>query len=69
MSTVGGNRLRVRFSNAYGTNPVTMNSVHVALAAGTGSAANGNINPATDKALMFHGAPSITIPAGEVVLF
>src|SRR5580693_2336127 len=36
--TVGGSHLRVRFSNAYGTNSVTMNSVHVALASGTGSA-------------------------------
>jgi lysophospholipase L1-like esterase len=45
-----------------------MNSVHVALAAGTGSAANGVINPATDRALTFRGAPSITIPPGEVVV-
>jgi lysophospholipase L1-like esterase len=63
--SIGGDHLRVRLSNAYGTSPVTMNSVHVALAAGTGS---GNINTATDKALTFHGAPSITIPAGEQVL-
>jgi lysophospholipase L1-like esterase len=66
--TIGGSHLRVRLSNAYGTSPVTMNSVHVALAAGAGSAGSGNINTATDKALTFHGAPSITIPAGEVVL-
>jgi lysophospholipase L1-like esterase len=65
---IGGQHLRVRFSNAYGTNSVTMNSVHVALAAGTGSAANGVINTATDTALTFRGAPSITIPPGEVVL-
>jgi lysophospholipase L1-like esterase len=63
--TLGGKRLRARFSNAYGTNSVTMNSVHVALAPGAGS---GNINPATDKALTFRGAPSGTIPPGEVVL-
>jgi lysophospholipase L1-like esterase len=66
--TIGGSHLRVRFSNAYGTSPVTMNSVHVALAAGAGSAGSGNINTATDKALTFRGAPSITIPPGEVVL-
>ena len=65
--TLGGNHLRVRFSNAYGTNPVTMNSIHVALAAGAGSAGGGAINPATDRALTFHGAPSVNIPAGEVV--
>jgi lysophospholipase L1-like esterase len=65
--TLGGNHLRVRFSNAYGTDPVTMNSTHIALAAGAGSAGSGTINPATDKALTFHGAPSVNIPAGEVV--
>ncbi len=66
--TIGGSHLRVRLSNAYGTSPVTMNSVHVALAAGTGSAGSGNINTATDKALTFRGAPSINIPPGEVVI-
>jgi len=63
--SIGGNHLRMRFSNAYGTSPVTMNSVHVALAAG--SAGSGIINPATDKALTFQGAPSVNIPPGEVV--
>lgn len=67
-TTIGGSHLRVRFSNAYGTSPVTINSAHVALAAGAGSAGGGEINPVTDRALTFHGAPSIVIPAGEVVL-
>jgi lysophospholipase L1-like esterase len=66
-TTIGGQHLRVRFSNAYGTNAVVMNSVHVALAAGPGSLTNGVINPATDTALTFRGAPSITIPPGVVV--
>jgi lysophospholipase L1-like esterase len=66
--TLGGKQLRVRFSNAYGTNSVTMNSAHVALAAGAGSAGSGNINTVTDKALAFRGAASATIPPGEVVL-
>jgi len=65
--TVGGTHLRAQFSNAYGTDPVTLNSVHVALAAGSGSAGTGNINPATDKILTFRGAPSAVIPPGEIV--
>jgi lysophospholipase L1-like esterase len=65
--SIGGNHLRVRFSNTYGTNPVTIQSVHVALAPGTDSAANGIINPPTDKALTFDGAPSASIPPGEAV--
>jgi lysophospholipase L1-like esterase len=66
--TLGGKHLRVRFSNVYGTNSVVINSVHVALAAGAGSAGNGQINTATDKALTFHGSPSVHIPRGEVIL-
>jgi len=67
-TTIGGQHLRVRFSNAYGTNLVVVNSVHIALAAGTGSAANGVIDPATDAALTFRGAPAFTIPPGAAVL-
>jgi lysophospholipase L1-like esterase len=66
--TLGGKQLRARFSNAYGTNLVRMNSVHVALSAGAGSADRGNINPATDHALTFAGAGSISIPPGEETL-
>jgi lysophospholipase L1-like esterase len=66
-TTIGGQHLRVRFSNAYGTNQVVIQSAHIALAAGTGSAQNGVINTATDTALTFRGAPSITIPPGVVV--
>ncbi|MFO1511573.1 MAG: SGNH/GDSL hydrolase family protein [Verrucomicrobiota bacterium] len=66
-TTIGGKYLRVRFSNAYGTNSVTINSAQVALSAGLGSAGNGDINSATDKALTFHGASSVVIPRGEAV--
>lgn len=65
--TIGGNHLRVRFSNAYGTSPVVINSAHVALAAGAGSGGKGEINPATDVALAFHDMPSATIPPGETI--
>lgn len=60
--SVGGKRIRVRFSNAFGSSPLTIPSAHLALSAG-GSA----IQRATDKALEFHGQPSITIPAGALV--
>jgi lysophospholipase L1-like esterase len=63
--SLGGSHLRVRFSNAYGTESVTLQSAHIALA--TGSLGTGNINPSTDKPLTFRGAPSVVIPAGEVV--
>ena len=66
--TIGGTHLRVRFSNAYGTNVVSINSAHVALSSGTGSAGTGTINTSTDEPLRFHGAPSVNIPPGEVIL-
>src|SRR5262249_40355991 len=47
--TIGGKDVRVRFSNAYGTNALTINSAHVALASGTGSAGTGTINTNTDR--------------------
>ena len=66
--TTGGTHVRVRFSNAYGTGPVTLNAVHVALAAGAGSASGGSINTNTDMTLTFRGAPVANISPGEVVV-
>lgn len=61
--SLGGTRLRMRFSNAFGTSPVALSAVHLANSTG-GSA----IDPATDRALTFGGQPSVTIPAGESVI-
>ena len=66
-ATLGGNRLRVRLSNLFGAEAVTLNAVHVAVADGTGSAGTGEINPATDTPLTFQGVATLTIPAGETV--
>ena len=66
-TTGGGKNLRVRFSNIFGTNSVTIRSAHVALAAGKDSAGNGEINSATDKALMFHGISEVVVPRGEMI--
>jgi lysophospholipase L1-like esterase len=60
--TLGGKQLRVQLSNTYGSGPVTINAAHLAASAGAGA-----IDPATDKALTFQGASSITIPAGQAV--
>jgi lysophospholipase L1-like esterase len=60
--TLGGSKLRVQFSNAYGSSPVTIKAAHLAVSKG-GSA----IDPGTDKALTFKGASSITIQAKEAV--
>jgi hypothetical protein len=64
-SSIGGKQLRVHFSNVFGTNPVVLTTVHLALnpSVMTSSA----IDPATDTALTFGGAASAAIPAGRDV--
>jgi lysophospholipase L1-like esterase len=58
--SIGGKRLRARFSNAYGTDSLTITSVHAALSTGGSS-----INPASDRALSFQGMPSVILLPGE----
>jgi lysophospholipase L1-like esterase len=59
--SIGGQRLRVRFSNAFGSSPLLLRAVHVALRA-DGAA----IDPKTDHAVQWQGADSITIMPGQL---
>jgi len=61
--SIGGNRLRVRLSNAYGSHPLLVGAVHLALH-GVGA----SIVAASDRTLLFNGKGSVTIPAGALVL-
>jgi lysophospholipase L1-like esterase len=61
--TLAGSELRLRFSNEFGTTPLTLDSVHIAL---PGTAA-GSIRPETDHAITFSGEPGLTIPAGVLM--
>jgi lysophospholipase L1-like esterase len=61
--SLGGQRLRVRLSNAFGETALTLLSAHIARSTG-GSA----IEVATDRALTFLGGPSVTIPAGALMV-
>src|SRR5262245_32576924 len=57
-----GRQARLRFSNAFGTRPVTLDDVHVGLQLG-GAA----IVPGTNRAVRFEGNPSVTVePGGSV---
>jgi lysophospholipase L1-like esterase len=60
--TNGGDRLRVRFTNAYGSDPLTIADAHVGLSAGGSSVREG-----TDQALTFEGMASIRIAPGAEV--
>lgn len=62
-TSVGGDAVRVRLSNAYGTAPVTMGRVTVAVASAAPDAVAGTMRPVT-----FGGAPTVTIPTGAEVL-
>lgn len=67
-TTTGGDKIRVRLSNEFGKEPVTVKAARVALAAGTGSAGSGDIDPASDKGLTFSGKPEVVIPPGVSIL-
>jgi lysophospholipase L1-like esterase len=61
--SLGGQRLRVRFSNAFGETALTLLSAHIARSTG-GDA----IDVTTDRALAFHGRSSVMIPAGALMI-
>ncbi|MGH9523628.1 MAG: GDSL-type esterase/lipase family protein [Terriglobales bacterium] len=62
-TSIRGKRIRVRFSNAFGTGPVTFTSAHIAFSAGGSS-----IRKGSDRELVFSGKPEVTIPAGALTV-
>lgn len=61
--SAGGWQVRARFSNAFGTTPLRIGAAHIARHANDAA-----IVPGTDHALTFGGLPTITVPAGAVVV-
>jgi lysophospholipase L1-like esterase len=59
-TSIGGNRLRLRISNAFGKQPLSIDNVHVAKRS-SGSA----IDAATDRPAKFAGLAAVSIPAGQ----
>jgi len=59
--SVGGSRLRVHVSNAFGTQDLHFTAVHIARPLSPTTAA---IDPASDKPLTFAGAPDVVVPPG-----
>jgi lysophospholipase L1-like esterase len=59
--TLGGDSIRIRFSNAFGAEPLVIDGAHVARSAARATA---RIDPGTDRALTFGGRSGVTIPAG-----
>ena len=61
--SAGGNRVRVRFTNEYGTKPLAIGTARIALADD-----KGNVQPGTERALTFNGKANTLIPAGAPML-
>ena len=61
--TAGGSRIRIRFTNEFGSRPLLIGAARVALAD-----AKGAVVPGTDRVLSFAGEPTALIPAGAPFL-
>lgn len=62
-TSIGGKRIRLRLSNAFGAGPASFTSVHIALSGGASA-----IRADTDRELKFDGRPQVTIPAGALMV-
>ena len=62
-TSLGGSEVRVRLSNAFGTESLKIGAAHIAL-----RSMNAGIAPGTDKTLTFGGSGSVTIPPGAPVV-
>jgi lysophospholipase L1-like esterase len=63
--SIGGNTLRIRLSNAFGTAPLHFTSVHIARPIALDAPA---IDPTSDRAILFSGSPEVLVPAGAEYL-
>jgi lysophospholipase L1-like esterase len=62
-ASIGGEQVRVRLANTFGTKPLVIGAAHIGL-----RDADERIDPPSDQALTFSGKPSVTIPPGVLVL-
>jgi lysophospholipase L1-like esterase len=62
-TSAGGSKIRIKISNTFGDHPLLIGSAHLAR-----RTAAADIDPASDRALMFQGQPSTTVPAGSIVV-
>lgn len=59
--SIGGDTLRVKLSNLFGTQPLTIDAARIAVSAAPATA---RIDPTTDRPLTFSASARVTIPAG-----
>jgi lysophospholipase L1-like esterase/peptidoglycan/xylan/chitin deacetylase (PgdA/CDA1 family) len=61
--SAGGKKIRVRFSNAFGTTPLVISRAQVAISTAVGAIKNG-----TERELLFDGKRSVSVPAGALMV-
>jgi lysophospholipase L1-like esterase len=66
-TSLAGPLVRVELTNEFGTEPLIIGGVHLALAGPT-STEDGGIALASGNAMTFNGSPTITIPAGGMAV-
>jgi hypothetical protein len=62
-TSAGGVRIRIKISNTFGDQPLLIGSAHIAR-----RTAAADIDPASDRTLMFRGHPSTTVPKQSMVV-
>jgi lysophospholipase L1-like esterase len=62
-TSIGGRRLRVNLSNAFGADPLAVGAAHIAI-----RAEDSEIVAGSDRALSFNGKPGCTVGPGMVIL-
>jgi lysophospholipase L1-like esterase len=62
-TSIGGERVRVVFTNAYGTAPLSIGAAHIAI-----RDTDASIVAKTDRALTFNGSQTTVIPPGAIVV-
>ena len=63
--SIGGECLKIKFTNELGECPLEIESVHIARLLTPGVS---RIDPTTDTVVLFNGKESVTIPAGKTVM-
>jgi len=61
--SIGGDTLRIRLSNAYGTKELEAGAIHVAL-----RRSGSSIAPGSDRPVTFNGRASVSVPANALML-
>ena len=62
-TSAGGTKVRIKISNTFGDHPLLIGGAHIAR-----RTAAADIDPTSDRTLMFHGRSSTTVPARSMVV-